>query len=187
MAEVSVQLHACLNAMKNLSREKKDIATQNQREIAQLKKEYEDLGKTIKAKEATLMTASQELDVLDAHIRETQQSYKKILDSTNELMKQVSDYNPAKSSNNTEPLKNIKDAHISQTKDSTASDKSIATSKKETKITTPVEDTNQTFSSRFKHLKRGPNRNTKSQESSTEVAKAVHFQSEENVSLTVEE
>ena len=39
MADVSIQLHACLNAMKNLSREKKDVVAKSKKEIADLRKE----------------------------------------------------------------------------------------------------------------------------------------------------
>ena len=96
MAEVSVQLHSCLNTMKNLSREKRDDILHNQQDIARLKKEYEALGKSITERETALVTATQELETLNVHIKETQQQYKKILDSTQELMKQVKEYNPAR-------------------------------------------------------------------------------------------
>ena len=96
MAEISVQLHSCLNTMKNLSREKRDDIIQNQQELVKLKKEYENLGKTITDKETALITATQELETLNVHIKETQQQYKKILDSTQALMKQVKEYNPSK-------------------------------------------------------------------------------------------
>lgn len=96
MAEVSVQLHSCLNTMKNLSREKRDDIIHNQQDILRLKQEYEALGKSIAEKESGLVTATQELETLNVHIKETQQQYKKILDSTQELMKQVKEYNPAR-------------------------------------------------------------------------------------------
>ena len=96
MAEVSVQLHSCLNTMKNLSREKRDDIIHNQQDVIRLKKEHETLGKSITDKESALVTATRELETLNVHIKETQQQYKKILDSTQELMKQVKEYNPAR-------------------------------------------------------------------------------------------
>lgn len=97
MAEISVQLHSCLNTMKNLSREKRDEIISNQNEVLRMKKEYDALGESMKEKEIIRGNATRELEELNVHIKETQQSYKKILDSTNELMKQVKDYNPSNS------------------------------------------------------------------------------------------
>jgi len=184
MADVSIQLHACLNAMKNLSREKKDIVAKSKKEIADLRKEYEALGNTIKGKESTLQTSTQELDVLDRHITETQQSYKKILDSTSELMKQVSEYNPANSSNTAEHISQKPEARKNPDVPEHAVTNSAnnAIDEHESKPAVQVEDTNKSFSSRFKHMKRNPKKNTKSQEMNTPEP-----QSEENISLSVSE
>jgi hypothetical protein len=96
MAEVSVQLHSCLNTMKAMSREKRDIIITSQQDIFELKKKYEALGITIAEKEEGLATETSELETLNVHIKETQQQYKKILDSTHDLMRQVKEYNPTK-------------------------------------------------------------------------------------------
>lgn len=96
MAEVSVQLHSCLNAMKKMSREGRDNIIHAQQEIFELKKDYEALGNTITEKEETLVNDTKELETLNVSIKETQQQYKKILDSTHELMRQVKEYNPSK-------------------------------------------------------------------------------------------
>ena len=96
MAEVSVQLHSCLNTMKTLSREKRDHILKSQQEIFELKKNYQALGVTISEKEEALASDTSELEALNVHIKETQQQYKKILDSTHELMRQVKEYNPTK-------------------------------------------------------------------------------------------
>ena len=94
MAEVSVQLHSCLNTMKTLSRDKRDHILKTQQEIFELKKNYQALGITISEKEEALVTDTTELETLNTHIKETQQQYKKILDSTHDLMRQVKEYNP---------------------------------------------------------------------------------------------
>ena len=96
MAEVSVQLHSCLNTMKTLSREKRDHILKSQQEIFELKKNYQALGITISEKEEALTSDTSELEALNVHIKETQQQYKKILDSTHDLMRQVKEYNPTK-------------------------------------------------------------------------------------------
>lgn len=96
MAEVSLQLHSCLNTMKSLSRDKRDLILKNQQEIFELKKNYQALGITISEKEEALTTDTSELEALNVRIKETQQQYKKILDSTHELMRQVKEYNPSK-------------------------------------------------------------------------------------------
>ena len=96
MAEVSVQLHSCLNTMKSMSRDKRDNIITSQQEIFELKKKHEALGITISEKEESLSNETAELETLNVHIKETQQQYKKILDSTHELMRQVKEYNPAK-------------------------------------------------------------------------------------------
>ena len=96
MAEVSVQLHSCLNTMKTMSREKRDNIITSQQEIFELKKKYEALGITITEKEESLTNETSDLEALNVHIKETQQQYKRILDSTHDLMRQVKEYSPIK-------------------------------------------------------------------------------------------
>ena len=95
MAEISVQLHSCLNAMKTLSRQKRDAIIHNQEELLELRKQYDALGSAIEEKDGCVMSLTQELEALNVHIKSTQQSYRKILDSTHDLMKQVQEYNPS--------------------------------------------------------------------------------------------
>jgi len=94
MAEISVQLHSCLTAMKTLSRQKRDAIIRHQEELLDLRKQYDALGTAIEEKDLTVSSLTQELEALNVHIKGTQQSYRKILDSTHELMKQVQEYNP---------------------------------------------------------------------------------------------
>lgn len=94
MAEISVQLHSCLTAMKTLSRQKRDAIIRHQEELLELRKQHDALGTAIEEKDLTVSTLTQELEALNVHIKGTQQSYRKILDSTHELMKQVQEYNP---------------------------------------------------------------------------------------------
>lgn len=135
MAEVSVQLHSCLNTMKTLSRDKRDLILKNQQEIFELKKNYQALGISISEKEEALANETSDLEALNVHIKETQQQYKKILDSTHELMRQVKEYNPTKieKAENIieETLDDLKKSHqeIQMTNYTIAKNKHVAESK----------------------------------------------------------
>jgi chromosome segregation ATPase len=94
MAEVSLKLHSCLNAMKVLSQQKKEDIMQSNSKIASLNSEYEKLKTTIETTEQYVNSTTLELSNLNEQISQTQATYKQILDSTRNLMQQVKQYNP---------------------------------------------------------------------------------------------
>ena len=204
MAEVSVQLHSCLNTMKNLSREKRDDILHNQQDIARLKKEYEALGKSITERETALVTATQELETLNVHIKETQQQYKKILDSTQELMKQVKEYNPARGERAEtiieQTLDDLKKSHqeIQMTNYTIAKNKQATDARLSQLLPDPVNDINDDevppadsaekkenarFSSRLRTMKKETRGRMPRQNEYPETVE----QSDENIILTTEE
>lgn len=204
MAEVSVQLHSCLNTMKNLSREKRDDIIHNQQDIARLKKEYEALGKSITERETALVTATQELETLNIHIKETQQQYKKILDSTQELMKQVKEYNPARGERAEtiieQTLDDLKKSHqeIQMTNYTIAKNKQATDAKLSQILTEPVNEINddevapadsgeKKENARFSNRLRTMKRETRGRMPRNNDYPETIEQSDENVILTTEE
>ena len=207
MAEISVQLHLCLNTMKKLSREKRDEIINNQNEVLRLKKEYEALGASIKEKEIAHGTVTRELEELNIHIKETQQSYKKILDSTNELMKQVKDYNPSKSDKVEtiidQTLDDLKRSHqeiqmtnftIAKNKQATETELNRVNSTDGTgtgddlvNITSNDDGSPKLFSSKFRQMKNTSQKYIQSTPDSTVSSfDTGHTQSDKSISLVVE-
>jgi len=180
--------------MKKLSREKRDKIIHNQNEVLRLKKEYDALGVSIKEKEIIHGTATKELDELNIHIKETQQSYKKILDSTNELMKQVKDYNPSNSDKaetiidqTLDDLKHTARARFPRPINCVKSTDGTGTGDDLVNITSNDDGSPKLFSSKFRQMKNTSQKYIQSTPDSTVSSfDTGHTQSDKSISLVVE-
>jgi len=192
--------------MKNLSRKKRDEIINNQNEVLRMKKEYDALGSSIKEKEIAHSTITRELEELNIHIKETQQSYKKILDSTNELMKQVKDYNPSNSDKAEtiidQTLDDLKRSHqeIQMTNFTIAKNKQATETELSSKnsadgagtddlinITSNDDESTKLFSNKFKQMQKVSKKYIQADPDSTASSfNTDHTQSDKSISLVVE-